>query len=325
MTVKTIGILGGSGFVGRHLSLLFSNMGYQVRVISRHPEKHSELQLTPGISVVKGDIFDNNMLEIFFQGLDVAINLVGILNEKRDNGQGFHRAHVELTHRVILACEHAGVPRLLHMSALNADKNAASYYLSSKGEAEDWAHRAGKWGLQVTSFRPSIIFGKNDSFFNRFAGLLKLTPLIFPLACAKSRFAPVYVDDIGLAFAYALDHPETIGQRYDLCGPKTYTLKELVAYTAECLQLKRSIPGLPDFASRLQARILGLMPTQPFTMDNYRSLQIDSVCKENGFHSLGIKPRSLEAIVPTYLGNEHREHELSQYRKKIPFSVNNKK
>ncbi len=324
MNIKTIGILGGTGFVGRHLCLLFSNMGHQVHVISRQPKKHPELQLIPGITIVQGNAYDNSTLEKFFQGLDVVINLVGILNEKRDNGQGFQHAHVELTHRVILACEHAKVPRLLHMSALNADKNAASYYLSTKGEAEDWAHRAGKWGLQVTSFRPSVIFGKNDSFFNRFAGLLKLTPLLFPLACANSRFAPVYIGDVGMAFAHALEDPRTIGNRYELCGPKTYTLKELVTYTAQCLQLQRTIIGLPDFVSRLQARMLGLMPTKPFTMDNYRSLQIDSVCTENGFSSLGIKPRSLEAVVPTYLGKERREYQLSNYRQQKPFSLNKK-
>jgi len=320
MQSKNIGILGGSGFVGHHLCLLFANLGHKVYVLSRQPEKYPALQFIPGISIVKGDIFDQTTRENFFQSLDTVINLVGILNEAHDNGEDFQRVHVELTHHVILACEHAGVSRLLHMSALNADKNAGSYYLRSKGEAEEWVLQAGKWGLKVTCFRPSVIFGKNDSFFNRFAALLKLSPFAFPLACANTRFAPVYVGDVGRAFAYALENSETIGKCYDLCGPKSYTLKALLTYTAQTLQLKRIVIGIPDILSRLQARILGLLPTRPFTMDNYRSLQTDSTCTDNGFDALGIKPRSLETVVPTYLGNIDTRHPLNKYRRKIPFN-----
>jgi NADH dehydrogenase len=229
--------------------------------------------------------------------------------------------HVDLAHRVVLACNKKGVKRLLQMSALNASKEAHSYYLRSKGEAEDWVHHAVQNGLQVTSFRPSVIFGPADSFFNRFAGLLEITPFVFPLACAKSRFAPVYIGDVSMAFCIALEDPHTIGQHYSLCGPQIFTLQELVQYTAQQLQLKTKIIALPNFLSRLQARILGLLPSKPFTLDNYRSLQTDSVCSENGLITLGIKPVSIHAVVPSYLGHDNRKGRLDRYRKQRPFNV----
>jgi NADH dehydrogenase len=324
MKYKTIGILGGSGFVGQQLTALLANKSCQVRILCRQPLNYPELSLIENVTVIKGNCFDMPVLEAFCQEVDVIINLVGILNEKRDNGQGFDRAHVELAHRIVQACEKTGLSRVLQMSALNASKDAGSYYLRSKGEAEDWIHQASRGGLQVTSFRPSVIFGRNDSFFNRFAGLLKLMPYFFPLACAQSRFAPVYVNDVCAAFAYALENPQTIGQRYELCGPDIYTLKELVEYTACMLSLKRKVIGLPDFAARLQGRILGLLPSKPFTMDNYRSLQTDSVCKEDGLAMLGIKPHAIESIVPAYLANDNRRGRLDKYRKLTPFAYRKK-
>jgi len=320
MKYKTIGILGGSGFVGQHLCAMLAQRSYQVHILSRQPDRHTELALLNNVSIKKGNCFDMPDLEAFCSNVDVMINLVGILNEKRDNGQGFDRAHVELAHRLVQACEKTGVRRVLQMSALNASKDAGSYYLRSKGEAEDWIHQAARGGLQVTSFRPSVIFGRNDSFFNRFAGLLKLMPYLFPLACAKSRFAPVYVGDVCAAFACALENPQTIGQRYELCGPHIYTLKELVEYAARMSSLKRKVIGLPDFVSRLQGRILGLLPSKPFTMDNYRSLQTDSVCNEDGLAMLGIKAHAIEEICPSYLGDDNRKGRLDKYRKLPPFA-----
>ncbi len=324
MQYKTVGILGGSGFVGQHLSTMLSSKGYRVHILCRQPRRHPELALIPGTDITKGNCFDMAELEAFCRNVDVMINLVGILNEKRDNGQGFDRAHVELAHRLVQACEKTAVHRLLQMSALNASKDGGSYYLRSKGEAEDWVHQAARHGLQVTSFRPSVIFGRNDSFFNRFAGLLKLMPWLFPLACAQSRFAPVYVGDVCQAFAHALEDPDTIGRHYDLCGPHVYTLKELVELTAAMLDLKRKVIGLPDLLSRLQARMLGLVPGKPFSMDNYRSLQTDSVCADNGLAMLDIEAQSIEAIVPAYLANANRKGRLDQYRKLAPFAYRKK-
>jgi len=309
--------LGGSGFVGGHLANLLSDKGYKVRIPSRHPERHRELLILPGVETVAAPRLDAATLRERFAGCDAVINLIGILNERHDDGRGFHAAHVQLARKVVDACRDTGVQRLLHMSALGADAQAGpSHYLKSKGEAEDLVHEAGSESLQVTSFRPSVIFGPGDSLFNRFALLLRLSPVIFPLACPDSRFAPVYVGDVVHAFLHALEDKATVGQRYDLCGPATYTLRELVEYAAACAGVRRTIIGLGSRSSRWQARLLELVPGKPFSRDNYRSLQIDSVCGQvNGLETLGITPSSVEAVVPGYLGNEQSRRRYDDYRR----------
>jgi NADH dehydrogenase len=193
------------------------------------------------------------------------------------------------------------------MSALNAAPDAPSHYLRSKGEAENLVHSSEN--VHVTSFRPSVIFGPSDSFFNRFAALLRITPGVFPLACADALFAPVYVGDLSEAMIRTLLDPYYYGKRLEICGPKTYTLKQLVEYAAKCAGLKRIIVPLPDFLSRIQATMFDLGGfafnligvEKPFSMDNYQSLKLDSVSNHNDLGSLGIKPTSIEAVVPYYL------------------------
>jgi NADH dehydrogenase len=243
---------------------------------------------------------------------DCVINLAGILNETGNST--FSRAHVDLPRSIVKAMREAGVSRLLHMSALNADVNERrGRYLKTKGEGENLVHQSP--GVEVTSFRPSVVFGPGDSFFRRFAGLLKIMPLpVFPLACANARFAPVCVHDVVEAFVYALDNRSTAGQRLELCGPGVYTLKQLVEYTASVIGKKTLVVGLPDFAARLQAHLMGVLPGKPFTMDNYYSLKKDSVCSQSALVSMGIKPRSIEAVVPTYLGSASSRARYYDYR-----------
>ena len=311
----SITLIGGTGFVGSHLAHRLTELGYRVLVPTRRRERAKALAVNPAISVQETDLYAEGTLDRLLSGQDAVINLVGILNESGFDGSGFQRAHVELTEKVLAACQRHGVPRLLHMSALNANaQTERGHYLRTKGEAEDLVHAAGDQ-LRVTSFRPSVIFGPGDSFFNRFATLLKLTPGLFPLACAQARFAPVYVLDVVEAFTRALDREDTAGKRYDLCGPKAYSLQGLVEYTARVLELKRLVVPLPDLGARMQARVLERMPGKPFTMDNYWSLQIDSVCDHNGLADLGIEPRSLESIVPQYLGRRQIQARYSEYRK----------
>ena len=188
--------------------------------------------------------------------------MVGILNEKGRNGHGFARAHVELPEKLVAACRAAGVKRLLHMSALHASLNAPSHYLRTKAMGEDTVHRAAADGMHVTSFRPSVIFGPRDSFINRFAGLLKLAPGVFPLACPDSKFQPVYVENVVSAFIHALRDTGTHGQRYDLCGPKVYTLREIVSYIAEVMGRRVTIIGLNHTLSHMQAAHHGIRPRQ---------------------------------------------------------------
>jgi len=301
---RTICILGGTGFVGRHIANRLALRDWQMRIPTRRRERHRSLLVLPTVELIDADIRNLDTLKELFAGCDTVINLVGILNEPRNNSNAFRDMHVELPRRVVQACLATGTRRLLHMSALNAyPREERSQYLRTKGEGEDLVHAAATQGLQVTSFRPSVIFGHDDSFFNRFAGLLKLSPFVFPLACPDTRFAPVYVGDVADAYAGAIDARATIGQHLDLCGPHTYTLKELVEYTAHLIGVRRRVIGLNRRMSMLQARVLGHFPGKPFSLDNFWSLQKDSVCHTEFPKVFGIRPTSVEAVVPQYLAN----------------------
>jgi NADH dehydrogenase len=302
MRQTTLCILGGTGFVGHHLANRLLPDGYRLRMLTRRRERHRELLVNPAVTLLEADIHDPSALERHFQGVDAVINLVGILNDPDRHGAGFQRVHVELPRKVTAAARNAGVSRLLHMSALNADAGERQCrYLMSKGAGEDLVHAAAGADLVVTSFRPSVIFGPGDSFFNRFASLLRLAPGVFPLACPDSSFAPVCVSDVAEAMCRALDDA-TGGERLELCGPEVYTLRALVEYTRDQLGLHRAILGLGRGMSRLQARVLGLLPGQPFTLDNFHALQKDSICACNALPTLGINPTPIEAVVPRYLG-----------------------
>jgi uncharacterized protein YbjT (DUF2867 family) len=302
MTSLKVCILGGTGFIGRRLAERLNGLGHTVRVITRRRERHKQaLLVLPHLQLIEGDVLNPAVLRRQFEGMNAVVNLVGILNESGYRGRGFERVHVELPRKVVNACREVGVSRLLHMSALHAAMEAPSHYLRTKARGEEIVHSVATNDFHVTSFRPSVIFGPQDSFINRFATLLRLSPFFFPLACPNSRFQPVYVEDVVEAFVHALGDHHTFGQRYDLCGPKVYKLHELVAYVAELLQLRCRIIDLNDTLSRLQATVLQFMPGKPFSLDNYRSLQVDSVCSE-GFPAIfGIEPKTLESIVPTYL------------------------
>ena len=311
--MNRICILGGTGFVGRRLVATLSNRGYACRLLTRHPQRHAGLKVCPETELVKATQLDSATLQQHFSGCRTVINLIGILNES--GRASFREIHIELVDRVVEAAIKSGASRLLHMSALQADAGkGSSEYLRSKGEGENRAHTHGSSALQVTSFRPSVIFGPEDTLFNRFAALLRLAPGVFPLASPRSRFAPVYVGDVAEAFARALDDPNTAGAHYDLCGPEVYTLRELVDYTSRQLGIRRLVLPLNNGLSRLQAILLGYMPGRPFTLDNFLSLQTDSVCDKNGLLELGIQPQSIHGHVPCYLADEGYRKRFDRYR-----------
>jgi len=306
MILKRICILGGTGFVGKTLANRLNKDGYQLRVLTRNREqRRDDLIVLPSVELIEADIHDQEQLNTRLAGCDAVINLVGILNEKGRDGSGFRRAHVELTGKIIQACSANAIVRLLYMSALNADAvNGPSHYLRTKGEAEDRVHQAA--GIRATSFRPSVIFGPRDRFFNRFAALLKMTPMFFPLACAGTRFAPVFVEDVAEAMARTLTDPDSYGRRFTLVGPKTYTLQQLVQYTAQCLGINRTVIPLPALLARLQAALFDFVPGKPFSTDNYLSATIDSISDHNDLRTLGINPTPVAAVVPQYLGRRYQ-------------------
>jgi len=315
MKNNTVCLLGGTGFVGYHLANRLTHHGYTVNILTRRRERHRELLVNPAIRIIEANVYDTDQLRRNFGEAGAVINLIGILNERNAKEGSFARIHAELPVLIAEAASASGVARLLHMSALHADAaEPHSRYLKTKGEGEDRAHAAATPNLGVTSFRPSIIFGPGDSFFNRFATLLRLSPLFFPLACPDSRFAPVYVGDVAAAFCKALADEATRGQRLELCGPDSYSLKELVVYTRDTLGLKKPVIGLGDALSRWQARLLGLMPGRPFTLDNYYSLQHDSLCSDNALPALGITPTSINTIVPSYIAGRNLRGRFQAFR-----------
>lgn len=305
-------LLGSTGFLGRSLLPELSAAGHSCKVLSRYLPACRELAVIPGVEIRQANIYADDQLKMHFEGADAVINMVGILNESGRKGKGFNKAHVELVEKIIDACRASGVRRLVHVSALNAGKGS-SHYLASKGQAEELIRAADD--LDSTIVQPSVIFGDGDAFFNRFAGLLKLAPVL-PLACPEAKMQPVWVDDVTAAMTLALADPGTFGQTLVMVGPEAYSLRELVEFTATAAGLKRKIMGLPDSLSRLQGRLMDFVPGKPFSSDNYLSLQVDNTSVENSLWRFRIKPRSLESIVPGYLaGSPHQRH-LDDYRKR---------
>jgi uncharacterized protein YbjT (DUF2867 family) len=293
-------VLGGTGFVGTEIVTRLCRSGHWVRVPTSSPGHSQHLKVLPTAEIITANVHDPRVLGQLLAGMDAVINLVGILNE---SGRAtFQSVHAELAAKVVAAARGAKIRRLLHMSAAGADRDRGpSRYLRSKGEAETHVRAAGTH-LDFTIFRPSVIFGPRDSLTNRFASLLHLSGGFLPLARSQARFKPVYVGDVADAFVRALDDAQTFGQTYELCGPEVITLEQLVRLTAAVAQLPCHILRLPDALGRLQAAALGLLPGKPFSLDNFRSLSIDSICTQDGLARLGIQPRHMMGVLPFYLG-----------------------
>jgi uncharacterized protein YbjT (DUF2867 family) len=314
MNVNRVCLLGGSGFVGRHVAHALARRGCEIRVLARDRERAKELLVLPTVDVVTANVNDPTQLSKGLRGMDAVISLVGILHQT--HGARFEQVHVGLARSVIHACEVNNVRRLLHMSALNANPSGPSAYLRSKGEAEKLVREFGANGnCAVTTFRPSVIFGPGDSFLSLFAKLINTLPVI-ALACPNARFQPIYVEDVATVFASSLDNPETFGASFDLCGPKVYSLRDLVEFTAQVIGKRRPIVGLGPRLSYLQALAMELLPTKLLTRDNYYSMQVDSVC-ECAFPAVfGFHPAAMEAIVAGYLGggSSRRRYHGLRYR-----------
>jgi uncharacterized protein YbjT (DUF2867 family) len=306
-------VLGGTGFVGTEIVTRLVRSGHWVRVPTRSPGHGQHLKVLSTAELVTANVHEPRVLAQLLAGMDAVVNLLGILNE---SGRAtFQAVHADFAAKLINAARGARIRRLLQMSAAGADRDRGpSRYLRSKGEAE--AHiRAAAAHLDFTIFRPSVIFGPRDSLTNRFAALLSLSGGLLPLARSQARFAPVYVGDVADAFVRALDDRRTFGEMYELCGPEVVTLEQLVRLTAAVAQLRCRILALPDALGRLQAAILGLLPGKPFSLDNFRSLGIDSVCAQDGLARLGIQPRHMMAVLPFYLGPFTAPTELDAARK----------
>lgn len=302
MVEQSVCILGGSGYIGGHIIHCLEQDEISVVVPTRRRNRSRHLLTHPSVRLVEADILEPGRLEALFVGVDAVINLVGILNESGHDGSGFRRAHVDVTVAALDACRAAGVRRYLHMSALGADAvNGPSHYQRTKGEAEALVLGEGGRGLDVTVFRPSVVFGPGDNFLNQFASLLRISPGVFPLPTPAALFQPVYVGDVAEAMTGALESSETYGKRYDLVGPRRYRLDELVRYVGQCIGSRTRVIGCSDRFSRLQAAIMGRLPGKPYSMDNYLSSTVDNVSDQDGLAELGIEVTALETVAPSYL------------------------
>jgi len=315
MKNMTVVVFGGSGFIGRHLVNRLSQEGVRVVVPTRRYEQAKHLTFIPRVEVVEADIHDDLVLRRLLHGRDAAINLVGILHSSRGDPYGpqFKRAHVDLPRRIVSACAAARVPRYLHMSALGAAVDGPSMYQRSKADGE--AAARSEPTVAATIFRPSVVFGPEDSFLNMFARLQRRLP-VMPLACADADFQPVYVGDVSTAFVHALFDLRTRHQVFHLGGPQIYTLADLVRLAGRYSGHERRIVPLPAWMGRLQAGMFELLPGQPLmSRDNIDSMQVDNVVdpaiQATTNASLGIIPTALEGIAPFYLSPHDR---MDDYR-----------
>ena len=313
--MKKILILGGTGFVGRHLCEKLAAAPYRTTVLTRRRSNARHLQMLPMLDVLEGSAHDMATLTPLLAEHDAVVNLVAILH---GNETAFDKAHVQLPQTLVKACDAAGQRRIVHISSLGADLNAPAMYQRSKARGE--AVLLGS-GLDISVLRPSVIFGAEDKFLNTFASLQKLFPVI-PLAGSTARFQPVWVEDVATALVKCLEDKSTIGQTYEACGPEVFTLKQLVQLAGQYSGINdgkgRPVIGLPDTLARIQAALMELAPGEPLmSRDNLDAMKVDNIAsgKLTGLEALGITPSAISAIVPFYLGNQGLRSGLTAKRK----------
>ena len=312
-------VIGGSGFIGGHVVAALVKDGREVVVPTRRRESAKRLILLPTVEVVEADVDNEATLQRLVAGKSAVIDLVGILH---GDERAFEAAHVDLPRRIVAACREAGVPRLMHMSALGAAVAGPSRYLRSKGRGEAIVEAAatGTPPLATTIFRPSVVFGRDDKFLNLFASLQRWFP-VMPLGRADALFQPVSVHDVAKAFVAALDDAESFGRIYELTGPDVYSLRDLVRiagmYRAGGDGRPRPVIGLPDALGKLQAAFLEFAPGPTvMSRDNFDSMRTPSVATGDypGLADLGIDPVTVESDASIYLARKNRRSHLDHLR-----------
>jgi NADH dehydrogenase len=296
---KTITVFGGTGFIGRNLIAKLAKKGFKIIVPTRNPYLHGYLKPMgePGqIEVLKFNPFNFSNLNDFTDSSEIVVNCIGVLYEKKN--QKFDHMHHLFPKFLTSILNEKVTKKFIHISALGAKENSNSLYIKSKFQGEQAIVYNFKNSVIL---RPSIVFGTNDNFFNLFNKLINLLPII-PLAGAKTKFQPCYVGDVTDAIIKIIEEVNP-SQVYELGGPKVYTFKELIEILLISLNKKRLIVGLPDFISRIQAKIMQLFPNPILTEDQLEILKSDNICSNQypGFFELGIYTRSAEIILPNYI------------------------
>jgi uncharacterized protein YbjT (DUF2867 family) len=293
-------VFGGSGFIGRYVVNRLVQRGYVVRVAVRDPEAALFLKPMGAVGQVVplyASVANAATVQRAVEGADVVVNLVGILAE-RTNGD-FDHIHAEGAGRIASLSASAGVSRLVHISAIGADPASPSLYGASKGRGEAAVREAFP---RATVLRPSLVFGMEDQFFNRFGALAQILPFM-PVIAGDARMQPVYVGDVADAVSAAVDRADAPGAVYELGGPKVWSFREILAYILQETHRRRRLVDIPMGLARLQARILERVPGKPLTRDQLLLLARDNVVTAGmpGLPELGIVPTPVELIVPRYL------------------------
>lgn len=314
MIPQRVVLIGGSGFVGSAIANRLAEAGVGVVIPTRRRSRAGAVLLLPNAEVVEADCHDEAALTRLLAGADAVISLVGVLHSRSGSpfGPDFARAHVELPAKIVAACKAAGVPRLIHISALGADANGPSEYQRSKAAGEA-AIRSAAPEVAWTILRPSVIFGRGDSFLNLFAKLSGLFPVL-PLGGAGARFQPVYVEDVAEVVWRCLTDPVAGGQTLEVAGPTVYTLRQLVEYVSALVGHPRPIIALPEGLAMLQARLMELAPQPLMSRDNVRSMRADNVASGAPL-PFGMSPTAIESVVPQWLGHTAQRANYNPFRR----------
>lgn len=305
---QVVTLIGGTGFLGRYAVRALVKAGYTVRVISRYPSLALQLKTAGHIGQVvlqKGDITKPESLEDKLVGSFAVINLVGILAESGRNR--FSAVHTEGAAKLARLAKQAGVERFIQISALGADSQSESHYARTKAEGEQAVLEAFPG---ATILRPSIMFGHEDRFYNKFASMARFAPALPLIGGGKTKFQPVYVVDVAEAIVKSLELPSAKGQIFELGGPKTYSFKEILKFILEHTSRKTPLFPLPFTFASLIGAVIGLLPGAPLTCDQVRLLKKDNVVSPSAksFKHLNITPVSAEQIVPAYLAPYRRRN-----------------
>ena len=293
-------VFGGAGFIGRHVVQRLARQGFIVRVAGRDTEKAARLRTLGDVGQVvpvSASVTHEDSVARAVAGAEVVVNLVGILFERKPGD--FARIHAEGAGRVARLAAAAGVRRLVHISAIGADADSESLYARTKAEGEAAVRAAFP---AATILRPSVVFGPEDQFLNRFAGLAALLP-VMPVVAGETKFQPVHVGDVADAVMAAITRDDAPGRTYELGGPRAMSMRQVLEFVLEHTHRRRPLVPMPEGLVRLQARLGEMLPTPPLTRDQLILLGRDNLVAEGaaGFAALGIEPKAIEAIAPAYL------------------------
>jgi uncharacterized protein YbjT (DUF2867 family) len=318
---KLVTVYGGSGFVGRHAVRALAKAGYRIRAAVRRPDLAGHLQPMGGVGQIHGvqaNLRYPESVASAAAGADVVINLVGVLAPT--GAQKFDAVHALGARAVAKAAREAGVRQLIHVSAIGADLNSASAYARSKAEGEIAVLEEFPDAIIL---RPSIVFGPEDEFFNRFAGLARISPFLPSIGGGRTKFQPVFVGDLAAAIAAVADGKGQSGKIYEIGGPDVLTFRQLLDKTQEWTDRSRFYLPMPFWLAKLQALLTWPLPNslRPITVDQVKLLQVDNVVSDAAktqhrtLADLGVTvPQSIDGVVPGYLERFKPRGQYSHYR-----------